>query len=63
MSKLAKALGLRTGDLNERLLAAGLIEKDGEGFRLTGKGKDAGGEFRYSKEFGPCFLWPGDLQL
>jgi hypothetical protein len=62
-SKLAKALGLRTGDLNDRLLAAGLIEKDGDGFKLTGKGKDAGGEFRYSKKFGPFFLWPADLQL
>jgi hypothetical protein len=62
-SKLAKALGLRTGDLNEKLLAAGLLEKDGEGFKLTGKGKDAGGEFRYSKKFGPFFLWPADLQL
>ncbi len=62
-SKLAKALGLRTGDLNDKLLAAGLIEKDGDGFKLTGKGKDAGGEFRYSKKFGPFFLWPPDLPL
>jgi hypothetical protein len=61
--KLAKALGLRTADLNERLLAAGLVEKDGEGFKVTGKGKEAGGELRYSKKFGPFFLWPADLKL
>lgn len=45
-------------------------QTDGNGYdKLTtsklgmGKGKDAGGEFRYSKKFGPFFLWPADLQL
>jgi phosphatidylserine/phosphatidylglycerophosphate/cardiolipin synthase-like enzyme len=47
-SKLAKALGLRTGELNDKLLAAGFIERDGDHFKLTPKGKVGGGEFRVS---------------
>ncbi len=62
-SKLAKTLGLRTGELTDKLLTAGLIEKDGDNHKLTEIGKTAGGEFRYSKKFGPYFLWPADLRL
>lgn len=60
-SRLAKALGLKTGELNEKLLNAGLLDRDGENFKLTAKGKLAGAEFRFSKRFGPYFLWPVDL--
>ena len=62
-SKLAKALGLRTGQLNEKLLAAGLLERDGDLLKLTAKGKTAGGEFRVSKQYGPFFLWPAELKV
>jgi phosphatidylserine/phosphatidylglycerophosphate/cardiolipin synthase-like enzyme len=62
-SRLAKVLGVRTAELNEKLLDAGLLERDGENFKLTAKGKDAGGEFRFSKKFGPYFLWPTGLRL
>jgi phosphatidylserine/phosphatidylglycerophosphate/cardiolipin synthase-like enzyme len=62
-SKLAKALGLRTGQLNEKLLTAGFLERDGEMFKLTDKGKAAGGEFRVSKQYGPFFLWPAELRV
>lgn len=62
-SKLAKALGLRTGELIDKLLTAGLIEKNGKYNKLTDKGKAAGGEFRFSKKFGPYFLWPADFQI
>ena len=62
-SKLAKALGFKTGELNEKLLGGGLIERDGEHFKLTSKGKAEGGEFRFSKKFGPYFLWPVDIRL
>ena len=62
-SKLAKALGLRTGELGDKLLAAGLVERDGEHLKLTAKGKAAGGEFRVSGKFGPYFLWPADIHV
>lgn len=62
-SKLAKALGLRTRELIDKLITAGLIERDGDNYKLTDKGKAAGGEFRYSKKFGPFFLWGADLPL
>jgi hypothetical protein len=62
-SKLAKALGLRTGELADKLLSAGFVERDGEHLKLTAKGKAAGGEFRVSGKFGPYFLWPAELHL
>lgn len=62
-SKLAKALGLKTAELTDKLLGAGLIERDGDQFKLTGNGKAAGGEFRFSKKYGPYFLWPTDMRL
>lgn len=56
-SKLAQKLGIKTGELIERLVATGFLElKDGKPY-LTGKGKEAGGEFRGSK-YGAYFLWP-----
>jgi len=61
-SKLAKALGLRTGQLNEKLMAAGFLERDGDMFKLTDKGKAAGGELRVSKQYGPFFLWPAEFK-
>lgn len=57
-SKIAKSLGLKTGELLERLVTGGFLEiKDGKHY-LTPKGKDAGGEFRMSPKFGAYFLWP-----
>jgi phosphatidylserine/phosphatidylglycerophosphate/cardiolipin synthase-like enzyme len=56
-SKLAQKLGVKTGELIEKLVATGFLElKDGKPY-LTQKGKEAGGEFRGSK-FGAYFLWP-----
>ena len=57
-SKLARKLGLKTQDLLDRLVAAGLMElRDGKHY-LTDAGKQAGGEFRMSQRYGPYFLWP-----
>jgi phosphatidylserine/phosphatidylglycerophosphate/cardiolipin synthase-like enzyme len=56
-SKLASKMGMKTGELIEKLVSAGFLEmRDGKPF-LTPKGKDAGGEFRSSK-YGAYFLWP-----
>jgi hypothetical protein len=60
-SKLARALGLKTAELTERLIGRGLLElRDGKTY-ITAEGKAAGGEFRMSPSFGPYFLWPADL--
>lgn len=62
-SKLAKELGLKTQELVEKLFIKGLLEGDTGKPSLSPAGKVAGGEFRYSKRFGPYFLWPNDLKL
>jgi len=62
-SKLAKELGLRTGELIQRLVDKGWLERDGDQLRLTEAGKKAGGELRVSKRFGPYFIWPKDVPV
>lgn len=62
-SKLATRHGLKTAQLIDRLTESGHLEiKDGKP-HLTPKGKDAGGEFKFSKKFGPYFVWPEDLRI
>ena len=61
--KFAAKHGLKTVQLIERLVSLGYLEiKEGRPY-LTGKGKDAGGEFKVSKKFGPYFVWPEELQI
>jgi phosphatidylserine/phosphatidylglycerophosphate/cardiolipin synthase-like enzyme len=62
-SRLAKERGLRTRDLKDKLLSKGYLEMDGDELRLTAQGRQAGGESRVSKKFGPYFIWPKDLAL
>ncbi len=62
-SRLAKELGCKTQELIEKLLAKGFLEGEPAKHTLTETGKAAGGEYRYSKRFGPYFLWPKDLSL
>ena len=62
-SKLAKKLGLKTPELLEKLTSMGyLVEIEGK-HSLTDKGKDIGGEFKYSPRFGPYFIWPEDFSV
>ncbi len=62
-SKLAQKLGMRTAELTEKLISAGLLEvKNGKNY-ITPKGKEAGGEFRTSSKFGSYFLWPEGLSV
>lgn len=57
-SKLAQLLGVRTAELTDKLIQAGLLEhRDGK-YYITAMGKDVGGEFRMSQRFGPYFIWP-----
>jgi phosphatidylserine/phosphatidylglycerophosphate/cardiolipin synthase-like enzyme len=62
-SKIAKALGMKTADFQDRLVAKGLLQRDGDQLKLTEAGKQAGGEFRFSKKAGPYFLWPNDMTI
>lgn len=60
-SKVAKALSVTTAKLTDRLVAKGLLERTGDQLKLTYAGKNAGGEVRFSKRYGPYFLWPKDI--
>ncbi|MCB2154203.1 phospholipase D family protein [bacterium] len=62
-SKLARSLGLKTAELNEKLVAMGYLRNEDGKFFLTDTGTAAGGELRISKRFGPYNLWPKDLQV
>jgi len=57
-SKLAKGLGLKTNELLDRFVTVGYLQLVDERHFLTDEGKSVGGEFKYSKRFGPYFLWP-----
>lgn len=62
-SKLAKVLGLKTTELTEKLIAKGLLQSDGDQLKLTDAGKNADGEFKFSKQHGPYFLWPKEMTI
>lgn len=61
-SKLASKLGLKTGELIDKLTQARFLEsRDGKDY-LTSKGKEIGGEFKISPRFGAYFIWPESLK-
>ena len=62
-SKLAQKHGLKTSEFIEKLIARGYLTMREEKTYLTKKGKEAGGEFRTGRRFGPYFLWPENLAL
>lgn len=62
-SRLAAKHKLKTAQLLDRLVQSGHLEIKGDKHHLTEKGKQAGGEFKFSKKFGAYFLWPEDLAL
>ncbi len=62
-SRLAKKHGMKTGELLEKLALKGYLKNEDGKHTLTEKGKDAGGESKYSKRFGPYFVWPEDLAM
>ena len=63
-SKMASRLKLKnTAEFIERCVAAGYVARDSEKFVLTDKGKDAGGEAKYSKKFGAYIIWPTNLTI
>ena len=62
-SKLAKKHKLKTKELIAKLVSLGYLELKDKKPLLTDKGKQAGGEFRMSKQFGPYFIWPESLEM
>lgn len=62
-SKIAIKLGMKTQQLVDKLTSSGFLDvKDGK-YTITTKGKDAGGEFKYSPKHGAYFLWPDSLKI
>ncbi len=61
-AKLAAQRGLKTSELQQKLMALGHLELRDEKPFLTETGKTAGGEFRTSVH-GGYFLWPDDLKI
>lgn len=62
-SKIAIKLGMKTQQLLDKLTISGFLDlKDGK-YTITAKGKDAGGEFKYSPKHGAYFLWPDSLKI
>ena len=62
-SKLAQKHKLKTPDLLEKLTSMGYLSLVDGKQSLTDKGKEAGGEFKFSKKFGPYFIWPEDTVI
>lgn len=62
-SKLASRHGLKTAELIEKFIESGHLELKTGKPRLTPKGKEAGGEFKFSKKYGVYFLWPEDMPI
>ncbi|MEA2110600.1 MAG: glycerol kinase [Campylobacterota bacterium] len=62
-SQLAKNLSLSKNKLDELLLAIKYIEKNDNGFILTSKGKDKGGELTTHARFGTYIVWPETLEV
>jgi phosphatidylserine/phosphatidylglycerophosphate/cardiolipin synthase-like enzyme len=62
-SKIAAKLKLKTVDFLDQLVKSGNLDLTAGKHSLTQKGKDAGGEFKFSKKFGAYFIWPESFKL
>jgi len=60
---LAKNLGVPAKELFSHLLGEGFIVKEGESWVLMEKGKDAGGTYKESKQYGKYIVWPDDIEI
>ena len=62
-SKLAKKHKLKTSDLIEKFKQLGYLSDSDGKISLTAQGKELGGEFKYSKKYGPYFIWFEDMVI
>ncbi|MGE4402899.1 MAG: phospholipase D family protein [Desulfobulbus sp.] len=60
-SKIAKQLKVTTNEFLSLCCKNGYIEEIEGKNKLTEKGVKIGAEFKFSKKFGPYFIWPKDL--
>jgi len=62
-SKFAKKHSMSSAKMFEKLIAAGLLQKDGKKSVLTEKGRLAGGAEMNSTRFGDYVVWPEDMEV
>ncbi|MEQ8819602.1 MAG: phospholipase D-like domain-containing protein [Sumerlaeia bacterium] len=62
-TRLAKSLDLKPKDLFTKLQEAGWIDRAGDKWVLTAKGKEAGGETRFSRQYGEFIVWPTGIRV
>ncbi|MGB1321719.1 MAG: DNA repair protein, partial [Vibrio gallaecicus] len=62
-SKLAKKHKLKTDDFLQACVTKGYLSLEGGKHTLTESGKEQGAESKYSKRFGPYFIWPEALEV
>lgn len=62
-TQLSKRFGLPTRDLFASLTELGLVARIDEQWVLTDKGREAGGDYRESKQYGRYIVWPDDLPI
>ena len=62
-SKLAKKHKLKTDDFLQACVIKGYLSLEDGKHTLTESGKEQGAEFKYSKRFGPYFIWPEALDV
>lgn len=58
---LAKANQQKTSEMFAKLMDMGLIEKIGDAWELTKEGKEQGGEYKESPQYGKYIVWPENL--
>ncbi|MCE5280403.1 MAG: glycerol kinase [Planctomycetaceae bacterium] len=60
-SALAKTMGMKPGDVFAILKTRGLVEKTGDDWHLTELGRQKGGDYIESKQYGRYIGWPEAL--
>lgn len=62
-SKLAQKHKIKTPELLEKLTSLGFLIYGQGKHTLTDKGREAGGELKFSKKYGPYFVWQEDMVI
>ena len=60
---LSKSLNISSRELFIRLSELGLILREGKSWILTPQGKEKGGTYKESKQYGKYIVWPEDLSI
>lgn len=62
-SKLAKLRSINSKDLFSRFSEEGYLERYEDKWKLTEKGKNAGGKYRVDDKLGQYVVWPDDMEI